>query len=166
MLPYEFGDAQAEVPFAERITLGGSNTVRGWARNHLGPYICDAESYEGDLDLTTAAGAAACAGQFGRAQETTDIQPIGGTAYLHGSLEIRKYALAGYGIVLFNDWGMVWNQMSDIDVTQLLPSAGLGFRYKSPIGAIRLDGAYRFDLEPMFQEESNIQVHFGLSEAF
>ena len=54
----------------------------------------------------------------------------------------------------------------DLSIAQLLPSAGLGLRYKSPIGAIRLDGAYRFNLEPMFDQEPAFQFHFGLSEAF
>ena len=103
---------------------------------------------------------------LGRAQETTEIQPVGGTSYLHGTFEIRKYTLDGYGVAVFNDWGMVWNTVEEIDPLQMVPSAGLGFRYKSPIGAIRLDGAYRFNTEPMFEKEPSMQFHFGLSEAF
>jgi outer membrane protein insertion porin family len=166
MLPFESSSGQDEVPFAERITLGGSNDVRGWGRSRLGPYLCDAESYTGGLDLEDPREAAQCAGAFGKGQETTAIQPIGGTAYLHGTMEVRKYFLEGYGFAIFNDWGMVWNTVDQISLGNLLPSAGLGFRYKSPIGAIRLDGAYRFDLEPMFNQEPNVQIHFGLSEAF
>ena len=166
MLPFESSSGQAEVPFAERITLGGSNDVRGWGRSRLGPYLCDADSYTGGLDLEDPREAALCAGVFGRDQETTAIQPIGGTAYLHGTLEVRKYFLEGYGFAVFNDWGMVWNTVDQMSLGNLLPSAGMGFRYKSPIGAIRLDGAYRFNLEPMFNQEPGLQVHFGLSEAF
>jgi outer membrane translocation and assembly module TamA len=103
---------------------------------------------------------------MGQGQATTEIQPVGGTSYLHGTFEIRKYTIDGYGVAVFNDWGMVWNTVAEIDPLQLLPSAGMGLRYKSPIGAIRLDGAYRFNIEPMFEKESPFQVHFGLSEAF
>jgi outer membrane protein assembly factor BamA len=166
MLPYSFGGGQGEIPFAERMMLGGANDVRGWARAHLGPYLCDAETYTGGLDLDDPGQAARCAGQQGRSQASTAIQPIGGTSYLHGTFEIRKYTLDGYGVAVFNDWGMVWNTVEEVDPLQLLPTAGLGLRYKSPIGAIRLDGAYRFDLEPMFEKEPAFQIHFGLSEAF
>jgi outer membrane protein insertion porin family len=166
MLPYAYGGGQGEIPFAERMMLGGANDVRGWTRAHLGPYLCDAESYSGGLDLEDPVDAARCAGLMGQGQATTEIQPVGGTSYLHGTFEIRKYTIDGYGVAVFNDWGMVWNTVAEIDPLQLLPSAGMGLRYKSPIGAIRLDGAYRFNIEPMFEKESPFQVHFGLSEAF
>lgn len=166
MMPYESGDGLSEVPFAERITLGGANDVRGWTRGHLGPYLCDAEDYGGAFDLDDPIQAAQCAGRLGRDQHTDAIQPIGGTAFLHGSFEIRKYTLDGYGVALFNDWGMVWNSIEEVAPLEVLPSAGVGLRYKSPIGAIRLDTAYRFNIEPMFDLEPSLQVHFGLSEAF
>ena len=103
---------------------------------------------------------------MGRVQHTEAIQPIGGTALLHGTFEVRKYTLDGYGIALFNDWGMVWNALDEVDPLEVLPTAGVGLRYKSPIGAIRLDTAYRFNVEPMFDLEPTLQIHFGLSEAF
>ncbi len=167
--PYESGlnkDGRDEVPFAERQVLGGSSTVRGWVRNHLGPYVCDADAYEGELDLGRPADALACAGRLGKPQVTDAITPIGGTTYVNLSFELRKYFLNDIGLVVFNDWGMVWNQLSDVRLDHFVPSAGMGFRYKSPIGAIRLDGAYRFDTEPMFTLEPPFQMHFGLSEAF
>ena len=99
-------------------------------------------------------------------EDTDAIQPIGGTALLHGTLEVRKYTLDGYGIALFNDWGMVWNRLDEFDPLEVLPTAGIGLRYKSPIGAIRLDTAYRFNVESMFDLEPTLQLHFGLSEAF
>lgn len=166
MMPFEAGDGIAEVPFAERIMLGGANDVRGWSRGHLGPYLCDAEDYVGIYDLDNPVEAAQCAGRMSRAQHTTAIQPIGGTALMHGTFEVRKYTLDGYGVALFNDWGMVWNSLTDVDPLEVLPTAGVGLRYKSPIGAVRLDTAYRFNIEPMFDLEPTLQVHFGLSEAF
>ena len=138
----------------------------GWTRAHLGPYLCDVEAYTGGMDLSDPGQAALCAGQMGREQATTAIQPVGGTAYLHGTFEVRKYTLDGYGFAVFNDWGMVWNTWRDVRPLELLPTAGAGLRYKSPIGAIRLDGAYRFNIEPMFEKEPTFQIHFGLSEAF
>jgi outer membrane translocation and assembly module TamA len=169
MLPYSTSlnsDGRADIPFAERRMLGGSNTTRGWVRNHLGPYSCDAESYVGDLNLGDPAQALACAGLLGREQVTTAITPIGGTSYLSGTLELRKYFVSDVGIAVFNDWGMVWNTLADVEIWHLIPSVGAGLRYKSPIGAIRFDGAYRLDTEPMFALEPAFQAHFGLSEAF
>jgi len=169
MYPYETGlnsDGRDEVPFAERRMLGGSSTVRGWVRNHLGPYVCDEDAYEGDLNLGNPDDALRCAGRLGQTQVTDAITPIGGTTYLSSSFELRQYFLNDVGVAIFNDWGMVWNDPSDVSIFHLVPSAGMGFRYKSPIGAIRLDGAYRFDTEPMFAMEPAFQMHFGLSEAF
>jgi outer membrane protein assembly factor BamA len=116
--------------------------------------------------LNNPADAIKCQGTLGQPQQTTAITPVGGTTFINTSFELRKYFLAGYGLVLFNDWGMSWNTFEDVRITQLVPSLGLGFRYKSPIGAIRLDGAYRFNTEPMFEKEPPFQIHFGLSEAF
>ncbi len=169
MIPYESGlneDGRDEVPFAERRLLGGSNSVRGWVRNHLGPYVCDAEAYEGDLDLGRPSDVLACAGRLGKPQVTDAITPIGGTTYVNATFELRKYFINKIGLAVFNDWGMVWNELDDVKLTHLVPSAGMGVRYKSPIGAIRLDSAYRFDTEPMFTLEPQFQMHFGLSEAF
>lgn len=156
-----YGDEQyATVPYAERLYLGGSSDVRGWVRNHLGPYICDPD------------GAVACISSPNVAQPSADILPIGGLLSAAGTAEVRVYA-GDYGLVGFFDVGNAWTALTQVVNTDreglpiaLLPSVGLGGRYLSPIGAVRLDVAYRLDQELMFSLEPRLGVHFSLSEAF
>lgn len=150
----------ATVPYAERLYLGGSSDVRGWVRNHLGPYICDP-----DTGVT-------CISSIGVEQPNAAILPIGGLLSAAASAEARIYA-GDYGGVAFFDVGNAWTALSQVvDADRaglpvaLLPSVGLGARYLSPIGAVRLDFAYRLDREPMFSLEPRLGVHFSLSEAF
>jgi translocation and assembly module TamA len=161
-LAHPYGEeTAASVPYRERLYLGGSGDVRGWVRNHLGPYICDPEA---GVD---------CIGTPGNTQGGDTILPIGGLVSLFGSLETRFYFVGDYGFVLFLDAGNAWADLDGVwDPSQsglpihLLPSTGLGARYISPIGAIRFDLARRLDQEPMYALEPRWGVHFSLSEAF
>ena len=156
-----YGDEQyASVPYAERLYLGGSGDVRGWVRNHLGPYICDPES------------GIECIGTPGVEQVAAEILPIGGLVSAASTAEVRVYA-GDYGGVAFLDLGNAWttlDQLWDPSLQglplRLLPSVGGGLRYLSPIGAVRLDLAWRLDNEPMFSKEPGFGAHFSLSEAF
>lgn len=156
-----YGEEQyATVPYAERLYLGGSSDVRGWVRNHLGPYICDPDS------------GVTCISDPDTQQQNAAILPIGGLLSAAGSAEVRLYA-GDLGGVAFFDVGNAWTalrQVVDRDraglPVALLPSVGLGGRYLSPIGAVRLDLAYRLDQEPMYALEPRFGVHFSLSEAF
>lgn len=156
-----YGDEQyASVPYAERLYLGGSGDVRGWVRNHLGPYICDPDT------------GVECIGTPGVEQVAADILPIGGLVSAAGTAEVRVYA-GDYGGVVFMDLGNAWTTLDQLwDPAQqglpvtLLPSVGGGLRYLSPIGAVRLDLAWRLDDEPMFAKEPGFGAHFSLSEAF
>ncbi len=156
-----YGDEDyATVPYAERLYLGGSGDVRGWVRNHLGPYICDPDT------------GIECIGTPGVDQVAAEILPIGGLVSAAGTAEVRIYA-GDYGGVVFMDLGNAWTtfdqlwapEQAGLPVT-LLPSVGGGLRYLSPIGAVRLDLAWRLDDEPMFSKEPGFGAHFSLSEAF
>jgi len=155
IVPY--GGERAGVPFAERLKLGGSTDVRGWRSGHLGPYICDT-SVTGD-----------CASSPGRAPEgvdATELVAIGGLLQAFGGVELRAYPADPLGFVLFTDAGMTWNDFGEVAHLGLAPSVGLGGRYKSQIGPIRLDLGLRLDREPMFALEERFNLHFSLSEAF
>ncbi|MFT4270970.1 MAG: autotransporter assembly complex family protein [Pantoea sp.] len=67
---------------------------------------------------------------------------LGGQSVLTGSAEFEHYFNAGpYGIAVFVDSGSAFNDNSPSFQT----GAGLGFRYRSPIGPIRVDLAHGFD---------------------
>ena len=150
-------EAKSNVPYAERLYLGGSTTVRGWTRNRLGPYsfACSEPGSEGT-----------CYSSPDESEPTGDITPIGGLHSLMGSAELRAYPWGSYGFAVFSDAGLAWNSASDFWSLGVLPTVGVGGRYRSPIGPIRLDLAFRLDQKRMFDLEPRFNVHFSLAEAF
>ena len=64
---------------------------------------------------------------------------IGGQSLITGSLEVDFWPMARGGIALFTDAG---NAMQHFDLGDLEYSVGAGVRYLSPLGMIRLDGAF------------------------
>lgn len=156
-LPYGGGD-RASVPYAERFYLGGGTSVRGWVTDHLGPYLCrvtdgDQVSYL-SMDRCTSPG------------DQEDLVPIGGRVATWGSLELRKGIRWGVGMVAFLDAGMAWDTPADVLSLPPLASTGLGVRYASPVGPVRLDWAVRLDQSDAFQYEPRMNLHFSLTEAF
>ena len=71
--------------------------------------------------------------------------PTGGTRMLEGSLELR-FPLAGqlWEGATFVDFGQVWNEDATPSLADLEFTPGMGIRFFSPIGPIRVDVAYRF----------------------
>ena len=148
--PYDFDFQSNSIPLAQYFMIGGSDTVRGWRNGYLGPYICEQGIQ--------------CVDDTGQ-QLSKDILPIGGSVFAIGSLEWRRYS-GDYGVVVFSDIGMTWLEPSLISLQELQPSIGIGGRYKSPIGIMRVDVARRMGHSPMFQEENRYAFHFSLVEAF
>jgi outer membrane protein insertion porin family/translocation and assembly module TamA len=140
----------------KRFYAGGANSVRGFAQNRLGPRVLTADvedllgyrpagedaflppvcAPEDILALVCDAGALDD-GAF-------SPRPTGGTRLLEGTLEYR-FAFAGdFQAVLFTDLGQVWREGATLRLDDLEASPGVGVRYFSPIGPVRLDVAYRF----------------------
>jgi outer membrane protein assembly factor BamA len=135
----------------KRFFAGGANSVRGYAQNQLGPrvltvpvdaLITDREDEgpvctpESVLDLTCDASAL-------DDREFTVI-PSGGSALLEGSLELR-FRVWGENIhgAAFMDLGQVWSAGQDVDLGDVVFTPGLGVRYQTPVGPIRVDLGYR-----------------------
>lgn len=154
--PYGADEDEAQVPFAERLFLGGSNSVRGWPRRQLGPYLypCgeDGQDY--------------CQSRSGLVQPEGEVVPIGGLLALYSSIETRTFFYDDLGMALFVDAGMTWNDLEDIEDSPPQPTAGAGLRYRTPIGPLRFDVGYRLLDPPEYRQVSRIGVHFSLSEAF
>lgn len=105
------GDSADAIPLVKRFYSGGSNSVRGFEFQKLGP-----------LD--------------------EDEDPIGGTSLLEASLEWRFPIYKKLGGVAFTDAGQVALEPYTWRVDDLFYSAGLGARYGTPIGPIRVDFGY------------------------
>lgn len=90
--------------------------------------------------------------------------PIGGRSLLVLSLEARIRSSEKIGWVVFYEVGNVYlEQFPDLR-RKMLQSVGLGFRYFTPVGPIRLDVAFplnrRRHLDPAFQ------FYFSIGQAF
>jgi outer membrane protein insertion porin family len=92
-----------------------------------------------------------------------DGTPTGGDLFVMANLEWRVPVYRGFGVVLFSDIGNVFRAINDFRPGQIKGSVGLGLRYNTPIGPIRLD--YGRKLEPQGNEASG-RFHFSIGQAF
>ena len=89
--------------------------------------------------------------------------PIGGLSFTDVSLEARIRLTESFGIVPFLDGGMVYDSSLPDFGKRLAWGAGLGFRYFTLIGPIRLDIA-----TPLQDRDSNkaFQIYLSIGQAF
>ena len=87
--------------------------------------------------------------------------PIGGNSFLEGSIEFRYPSIEKIYGALFLDFGNVWEPALSYKINELQYAAGVGLRYYTPIGPLRLDFAI-----PIFNEYKKIQVWFSIGHAF
>jgi translocation and assembly module TamA len=72
--------------------------------------------------------------------------PIGGNSLFEASFEVRWNVWRELVLSVFNDWGLVTSRPLGpaVDFARFLYAAvGLGVRYRTPLGPLRLDIAYR-----------------------
>jgi outer membrane protein insertion porin family len=135
----------------KRFYAGGANSVRGFAQNQLGPRILTVdvrslvEPGEGDdapcSPLAVVEGSCDAGplpdGEF-------QPRPAGGSTLLEGGVEARfplfRSLVQGAAFV---DFGQVFAENVDLQIGGVEWTPGLGVRYLSPIGPLRLDVAYR-----------------------
>ncbi|HGJ67050.1 TPA: hypothetical protein ENS27_16950 [bacterium] len=70
-----------------------------------------------------------------------DIKDIG-DAVLNTSMEMRIPIYKWIGIALFLDSGQVYNGIANFDINSMQSSVGMGIRFITPIGPVRLDYGY------------------------
>jgi len=142
---YGTGSPETAIPLPELFFSGGGNSLRGFAINQAGP------------------------------RDPVSGYPIGGQGLFVNNLELRTppvvlpFVPNGVGFVFFHDMGNVFASTNDIlsGITRLhqpsiaecsppnstIPcdfsynpqAIGMGVRYKTPIGPVRLDLAYNFN---------------------
>ncbi|HEX7087075.1 MAG TPA: POTRA domain-containing protein [Vicinamibacterales bacterium] len=133
-------DVVTDLPASERFFAGGDTTVRGYALDRLGtPETIDRNGF-----------------------------PTGGHAVAILNSELRIPVWGGLGAVGFVDAGNVFSRVSDFSVGRLKPTAGLGIRYQSPIGPIRVDVGFKLRRERLRtgELESRAVLHISLGQAF
>ena len=91
-----------------------------------------------------------------------DNRPTGGTAVSAGSIELRQRILGNYGVVVFADAGQVSATGAPF-TSNWHAGAGVGFRYFTPIGPIRLDVAVPLNKAP---GDDTFELYIGIGQAF
>ncbi len=87
--------------------------------------------------------------------------PVGGNSLLEASTEFRIDMGRKLKLNLFMDAGNVWEQSFDYHPGDLHYATGFGIRYKTPIGPAGIDFA-----RPVFDSETNWQIHFNIGHTF
>jgi outer membrane protein insertion porin family len=91
------------------------------------------------------------------------VLPSGGNALVLGSAELRIDAGRYLAAAVFSDVGNVYPLVSDLDLRDLRYTAGVGLRYKSALGPLRVDWGYKLDRRP---GESPYHLHLTIGHAF
>lgn len=129
------GAGEFGLPPDQRFYAGGSGTIRGYRYQSVGPVF----------DPTV-----------------NPPVPIGGTALSAGSVELRQRLPGNFGMAAFVDAGQV-NAKFNFVPSGLRFGTGVGVRYYTPIGPIRLDLAVPLARRPT---DDAFEVYIGLGQAF
>lgn len=138
----------------KRFYAGGANSVRGFAQYRLGPKVLTIDALN-RLAAPVDSGGAGCTPRSINvgtcdARALADQQPgafeprpIGGAISLVGNAEVR-FPIGGSTLrgAAFVDYGQVWETRSVVRARDIVWTPGLGVRYFSPIGPIRVDVGY------------------------
>jgi outer membrane protein assembly complex protein YaeT len=89
--------------------------------------------------------------------------PIGGRSLLEASAEVRVPLPASFEGVAFVDAGEVRLRPLSYSLGDLQWGAGVGLRYKTIVGPLRLDVGFPFDPPP---GEPSWRLHFSIGQAF
>jgi outer membrane protein insertion porin family len=93
--------------------------------------------------------------------KNSDGEPTGGNSLAESSLELRFPLWNQLSGVTFLDSGNVWKEPFEHDLNDLHYAAGVGLRYATPVGPLRLDIA-----TPVFENRTSFQFFISLGQAF
>lgn len=114
------GLPSAQVPISERFFAGGRTSHRAYRRDRLGI----------------------------PGQSIVDGANVGGDGLVLANLELRFPVTDTIGLTAFADAGNIWADWRAIDLTEIKTGVGIGGRYLSPIGPLRLEIGWKLDREP------------------
>ncbi|VGO19813.1 autotransporter assembly complex protein TamA [Pontiella sulfatireligans] len=90
--------------------------------------------------------------------------PVGGSQVAEYSVELRLQPGKNLGYAAFIDGGAIYNDLADHTDRDFRHGAGLGLRYFTGIGPLRVDFAY--PLNPTDEQEKKVQFYISLGQAF
>jgi translocation and assembly module TamA len=132
------GASRSEIPVNKRFFSGGGGSVRGYEYQLAGPLSADRE-------------------------ESDKLRPVGGRSLLEAGGELRLRIGKSMGLVGFVDGGSVYESpVPDLEATFYV-GAGLGVRYYSLVGPIRIDVATPVNGR---DEDDTVQVYVSIGESY
>jgi translocation and assembly module TamA len=122
-------------PIVSRFYGGGANSMRGFSARRMSPQIIVEKVPTPEEGFTGYA------------------LPVGGNGLFEGTLEARYNVWGQLVVATFLDTGFVTSESLDARSfsRNLLYAVGAGLRYRTPVGPIRLDFAYRLPIGPPLQ---------------
>jgi translocation and assembly module TamA len=90
-------------------------------------------------------------------------KPIGGRSMFVYSMELRNRFGKNFGLVFFYDIGNVYKDFIPDFKEELRQSTGLGIRYYTPIGPIRLDVAFPLNKRHI---DRSFELYFSIGQSF
>ncbi|MFW6192141.1 MAG: BamA/OMP85 family outer membrane protein [Gemmatimonadota bacterium] len=147
--PFEdLGSRESVIHPRKRFFAGGAQSVRGVGQNLLGPTVLVMEAADcpdappgGDVPRETLVECARdVAGGDADPADVFDERPVGGDAAFEANLEFRVQVGGNWTMVSFVDVGQVWVDVGDLEPPEVTP--GIGVRFASPVGPLRLDVGY------------------------
>lgn len=121
-----FENEDGKLPVYEHFYLGGLNSIRGFETSTISP------------------------------KDPVTGERIGGDKMWYANVEIIFPLFEEMGLrgVVFTDFGNVYGVEEDWNFDEIKKAAGIGFRWLSPMGPLRLAWGYNLDPEP--DEESSV----------
>ncbi len=129
--------ASSLIPVSERFFAGGRTTHRAFERDKLG--------VRGETLLPI----------------DDELFESGGNGLFLVNLDYRFPIVGAFGGTLFFDLGNVWADWRNVDADDFKPGVGVGFRYQSPIGPVRLSVGWKLDREPGEDEDPVFFLSLG-----
>ncbi|MEP6779623.1 MAG: BamA/TamA family outer membrane protein [Gemmatimonadaceae bacterium] len=140
---------------SKRFYAGGSQSVRGFGENQLGPRVLTVSATtlatgaivgKDTIPCTMPTPSAKCLA--GLKDNDFQTRPLGGTTLLEGSVELRIPVTGSVTAALFVDAAILGNgTVSTITKGTGAFTPGFGARYQSPVGPIRIDLGIRPSLK-------------------
>ena len=128
-----------DLPASERFFAGGDTTIRGFALDSVGvPATISANGF-----------------------------PRGGNAVVILNGELRVPVWREFGAAFFADGGNVFARTTNFDLGELRGALGVGLRYRSPVGPIRVDVGFKLDRRELGGTlEPRAVWHLSIGQAF
>lgn len=134
-----FTDRDETTPIPKRFYAGGSYSHRGFGLRRFSPSV---------------------------QLPSGNSQPVGGDALFLFNQEWRTALSENFSTVGFLDVGDVESTYSLLAWERMVPAVGLGFRYATPVGPVRLDVGYRVGDDERFTKEPRFAFHIYIGDAF